>query len=43
MNFRMADETTISQEEEIGVVVLQTGQSIERDTIQRHKDGGREQ
>jgi hypothetical protein len=43
MNFRVTDEAMVSQEEEISVVVLQTGKSIERNTVQRHKDRGREQ
>jgi hypothetical protein len=43
MNFRMADETMIRQEEEIGIVVLQTRKSIKRDTIHGHQDRGREQ
>jgi hypothetical protein len=39
----MTDETTIRQEEEISIMVLQTRKSIKHNTIQGHEDRGREQ
>jgi hypothetical protein len=39
----MTDEAAISQEKDIGVVILEAGKSVECNTVQRHKDGGREQ
>jgi hypothetical protein len=43
MNFGMADETTIRQEESICVVIIQTGESVKRNTVHGYEDGGGEQ
>jgi hypothetical protein len=43
MSLDMTDEAATRTEEEVSVVVMQTGESIKCEKVHRHKDGGREQ
>jgi hypothetical protein len=43
MSSEVADKATTRTKEEVGIFVRQAGQSVERKTIHRHVDGGREE
>jgi hypothetical protein len=43
MRFRETDKAAVSQEAQVGIVVGQTRQSIESDTVHGYKRRGREQ
>jgi hypothetical protein len=43
MSSEMADEATTRTEEEIGIFIRQTGQSIKGEAIHGHINGGREE
>jgi hypothetical protein len=43
MNSEMANEATTGTEEEVGIFVGQTGQSVECKTVHGHVDGGRKE
>jgi hypothetical protein len=43
MSLDMTDEVATRTEEEIGIVVMKTGESIKCETVHGHEDGGGEQ
>jgi hypothetical protein len=39
----MTNKATTGTEEKVGIVIIQTGESIKRETVYGHVNGGREQ
>jgi hypothetical protein len=43
MSLRMTDKATVRQKEQISIVIVQTGESVERNAVHGYKDGSGEQ